>query len=78
MNADIIGRFALWQADGLQVNFCYCLESRWESCCSLFRERRIRVTNSIANSIEGLQMPSGLMGPVVLREAKSPDVSLGK
>jgi hypothetical protein len=29
----------------------------------------IRVTNSIANYYEGLQRPSGLLGPVVLRAA---------
>jgi hypothetical protein len=30
----------------------------------------VRVTNSMANTCEGLQMPSGLMGPVVLRHQR--------
>jgi hypothetical protein len=29
----------------------------------------VRVTNSMANTFDGFQMPSGLMGPVVIREA---------
>jgi hypothetical protein len=36
----------------------------------------IRVTNSMGNVLDGLQMPSGLMGPVVLREARKPEISL--
>ena len=31
----------------------------------------VRVTNSLANRYDGLQMPSGLMGPVVVRAARS-------
>lgn len=30
----------------------------------------VRVTNSMANAYDGLQMPSGIIGPVVLRSAK--------
>ena len=31
----------------------------------------VRVTNSMANTFDGRQLPSGLLGPVVLRSAES-------
>ena len=31
----------------------------------------VRVTNSMANTFDGRQLPSGLLGPVVLRAAES-------
>jgi hypothetical protein len=30
----------------------------------------VRVTNSMANRLEGLQRPSGLLGPVCLRQSR--------
>lgn len=38
------------------------------ACRSGLNSLEVRVTNSMANACDGLQMPSGMMGPVVLRE----------
>jgi hypothetical protein len=39
-------------------------------CRPSINSLEVRVTNSMANAYDGLQMPSGLMGPVVLRTAQ--------
>ncbi len=38
----------------------------------------VRVTNSMANAYDGRQMPSGLLGPVVLRGAVPDRATLGE
>ncbi len=40
-----------------------------QACRSGGNMLEVRVTNSMANAYDGLQLPSGLMGPVVLRDA---------
>lgn len=40
------------------------------ACRAGTNEIEVRVTNSMANAYEGLQLPSGLLGPVTLRRAQ--------
>ena len=42
-----------------------------EACRPGANDLEVRVTNTMANHYDGLQLPSGLMGPVVLRDARS-------
>ena len=41
-------------------------------------ELEVHVTNSMANTIQGLQLPSGLLGPIELRKATSPPWNLAR
>ncbi len=40
------------------------------ACRAGSNEIEVRVTNSMANAYEGLQLPSGLLGPVTVRRAR--------